>query len=168
MYTELVKDWMTRDVIRVPSRTSVHEARRLMQEYRIRRLPVVDDGELVGIVTWGDIRGALPSEATTLSVGEINYQLSQTRIKGIMTQRPVTIAQFATVGEAARLMLNKKISALPVIDMAGNVIGIITESDIFRLAVRFWTEQQSVPVQSGDPPQVAAVEAVAQPAPIAF
>ncbi len=156
MKHELVKDWMTRDVITTPSSTSLYAARRLMKEYRIRRLPIVDDGELVGIVTWGDLRGALPSEATTLSVGEINYQLSRTTLKGIMTPHPVTIGQNATVEDAARLLLAKKISALPVVDMAGNVIGIITESDIFRLAVRFWTNQEQAQAPAPEAPTIAA------------
>lgn len=167
MHSELVKNWMTRDVVIIPSHTSLHEARRLMREYRIRRLPVVDDGELVGIVTWGDIRGALPSEATTLSAGEIHFHLSKTRIKEIMTPRPVAIAQFAAVGEAARLMLNKKISALPVIDMAGNVIGILTESDVFRLAVHFGTEADEVVPPAQNAPWISAVTTVRQPTPVA-
>ncbi len=138
MKNELVKDWMTRDVITIPADTSIYEAHRLMREYGIRRLPVVEGNELVGIVTRGDIRGAEPSEATSLSVWEINYLLSKTTVREIMTPDPLTIPQTASIGQAAKLMLSKKISGLPVVDMAKNLIGVITESDIFRLIVQEW------------------------------
>lgn len=142
MKHELVKDWMTRDVITISANTSLAEAHHRMKSYDIRRLPVVEHGELIGIVTRGDIRGAQPSEATTLSIWEINYLLAKTTVRDIMTPRPLTIHQSATIGEAAKLMLEKKISGLPVVDMAGNIIGIITESDIFRLIAQQWQPQE--------------------------
>lgn len=141
----LVKDLMTRDVITISPDTSLAEAHHLMKSYGVRRLPVVEHGELIGIVTRGDIRGAEPSGATTLSIWEINYLLARTTVRDIMTPRPLTIQQSATVSEAAKLMLNKKISGLPVVDMAGNVIGILTESDIFRLIAQMWQPQEAGP-----------------------
>lgn len=143
MKDTLVKDLMTRDVITISPKTSLAEAHHLMKSYGIRRLPVVEQGELIGIVTRGDIRGAEPSEATTLSIWEINYLLARTTVSDIMTPRPLTIQQSATVSEAARLMLDKKISGLPVLDMAGNIIGILTESDIFRMIAQMWQPQQA-------------------------
>ena len=143
MKHELVKDWMTRDVITISPNTSLAEAHHMMKSYDIRRLPVVEHDELIGIVTRGDIRGAQPSEATTLSIWEINYLLAKTTVRDTMTPRPLTIHQSATIGEAAKLMLEKKISGLPVVDMAGNIIGIITESDIFRLIAQQWQPQET-------------------------
>lgn len=140
MKQELVQDWMTKEVVTISPDTSIFEAHRLMTAHKIRRLPVVHNRDLVGLVTRGDIRGAQPSEATSLSIWEINYLLAKTTVADIMTKNPVTILASQTVGEAARLMLERKISGLPVVDMAGNVVGIITESDIFRMIVTRWEQ----------------------------
>lgn len=145
MKNELVRDWMTPDVIFVSSETPLSEADQLIVDNMIRRLPVVDNGKLVGICTYGDIREARPSSATSLSVWELNYLLSQLTIKDIMTPNPITIAPNATIGEAARLMLKNQISGLPVVDTASKLVGIITESDIFRLVVREWDETNEAP-----------------------
>jgi acetoin utilization protein AcuB len=144
MSTELVQDWMTSDVISVSPKTTLPQAHELMTSHHIRRLPVIrNDGRLVGIVTLGDIRGAEPSQATSLSVWEVNYLLAKLQVDRIMTSNPVTIAATATVGEAARAMLDHKVSGLPVTDELGGVIGIITESDIFRMVVRHeWSKEE--------------------------
>ena len=138
MKQDLVKHWMTRDVITITPDTSLHEAHYLMNEKRIRRLPVVDHGRLVGIVTLGDVRSAEPSAASTLSVWEMNNLLAKLKVAEIMTRDPVTISQEATISTVAEIMLEKKFSGLPVVDEAGTLVGIITESDIFRLVVREW------------------------------
>ncbi len=136
MKKERVKDWMSTDVITVSPETTLPEAHQIMTNEEIRRLPVVDaEGHLVGIVTLGDIRGAEPSPATSLSIWEMNYLLSTLKIEKIMTKHPKTIHAEATIGEAARLMLENRISGLPVIDDEYRVIGIITESDIFSMVV---------------------------------
>jgi CBS domain-containing protein len=105
-----------------------------MKECNIRRLPVVENGRLVGIVTLGDIREASPSAATSLSIYELNYLLSRLTIGQIMTRDPITITPDTSIEAAARLMLEHKIGGLPVVD-GTRVVGIITESDIFRLLV---------------------------------
>jgi acetoin utilization protein AcuB len=138
MKQDLVKHWMTRDVITITPDTSLHEAHRLMTEKRIRRLPVVDHGKLVGIITLGDVRSAEPSAASTLSVWEMNNLLAKLKVSEIMTREPTTISQEATISTVAEIMLEKKFSGLPVVDNAGKLVGIITESDIFRLVVREW------------------------------
>jgi CBS domain-containing protein len=106
-------------------------------------LPIVEkDGRLSGIVTLGDVRGAQPSEATSLSVWEMNYLLASLKLNKIMTPNPLTIGPDATIGEAARLMLENKISGLPVVDAKGKLLGIITESDIFSMVVLHeWEEE---------------------------
>lgn len=143
MRKALVRDWMSKNVITVSPETTLPEAHRLMTEHKIRRLPVVKDGKVIGIVTRGDIRGAEASEATSLSIWELNYLLSRLRVEEIMTPHPITISPDATIGEAARLMLEHKISGLPVVDEGGTLVGIITESDIFRLVVRGWQSQEA-------------------------
>jgi len=105
---------------------------------------VIKGGRLVGIVTRGDVREAEPSDATSLSIWEVNYLLSKLKIEQIMTRTITTIDQDATVGEAAKLMMEKKISGLPVIDNEGKLVGIITESDIFRTVVKRWSTIESL------------------------
>lgn len=140
MKRELVKDWMTRDVLTITPDTSLPEAHRLMTNNNIRRLPVVKNDRLVGIVTLGDAREAEPSGATSLSIWEMNYLLSKLKVEKVMTKDPITIYANETIGEAAWMMLKNKISGLPVIDSEKRVVGIITESDIFRVVVQEWRE----------------------------
>jgi acetoin utilization protein AcuB len=140
MKQELVKNWMTRDVLTITPDTTLPEAHRLMTQKQVRRLPVMKDGRLVGIVTRGDVRGAEPSGATSLSIWELNYLISNLKVEQIMTRRPITVSQDATIGEAAQLMMENKVSGLPVVDSGGKIVGIITESDIFRLIVDKWDE----------------------------
>jgi acetoin utilization protein AcuB len=137
----LIKDWMTKQVITASPDTTLPEAHRLMTENKIRRLPILDNGRLVGIVTRGDVRGAEPSEATSLSIWELNYLLSRLKLEKLMTLNPVTVDSEDTISHAAELMLENKISGLPVVDgEEGQVVGIITESDIFRVVVAAWRE----------------------------
>ena len=143
MKKEVVKDWMTGEVVTIGSETSLPEAHQLMMDRKIRRLPVVGaDGRLIGIITLGDVRGAEPSQATSLSIWELNYLLATLEIEKVMTPDPLTVSQDATIGEAARIMLENKVSGLPVVNDRGDLVGIITESDIFRMVVRHeWEEQ---------------------------
>ena len=137
---ELVKDWMTREVVTVSPDASLPEAHRLMSDNNIRRLPVLKGGRLVGVVTRGDVRGAEPSEASSLSIWEINYLLAKLKIKQIMTRDPLTVTEDMTLGEVAKIMMDNKVSGLPVIGKEGTMVGIITESDIFRMIVQAWQE----------------------------
>jgi CBS domain-containing protein len=131
---------MTREVITIAPETSLKEAHDIMRKKNIRRLPVLTHGKVLGIVTLGDIRGAEPSQASSLSVWEMNDMLANLKVSGIMTRNPGTIQQTASVGEAARIMLEKKFSGLPVVDEENHLVGIITESDIFRLVVSEWSK----------------------------
>jgi acetoin utilization protein AcuB len=136
MKKQLVKDWMSSDVITITADKTLPEANQLLVREEIRRLPVVDgEGKLIGIVSLGDIRSSQPSPATALSVWELNYLLSTLRIEKVMTRNPVSIRPEATIGEAARTMLENRISGLPVVDAENHVIGMITESDIFSMVV---------------------------------
>jgi len=120
---------------------SLAAAQRLMEQRHVRRLPVVEDGQLIGIVTWGDLRAAQPSAATTLSVYEWRALLDQVTVAACMSSHPLTIASDALVLEAAQQMLEHRISGLPVVD-DGRVVGMITESDLFRVLIAESGDQQ--------------------------
>jgi acetoin utilization protein AcuB len=122
---------MTKQPLTVPVDTPVVEARRTMLEHRIRHLLVTDGGRLAGIVTDRDIRLNMPSPATSLSVWEINYLLARMTVGSVMTKGVITVDPNRNAVEAARIMLDHKIGALPVVD-GGTIIGIMTETDIMR------------------------------------
>lgn len=132
----LVQGWMTTDVATVEENTSMMKASIVMKEKKIRCLPVVNDkGKLVGIVTDRDLRDAAPSKATTLDVYELNYLLSSMKIKDIMSKKLVVVGPDETVEFAAILMIENKISSLPVVNKKGALIGIITQTDIFKVLI---------------------------------
>jgi acetoin utilization protein AcuB len=134
MNPQLVKDWMTRNPVSVTRDTSLTEASRLMTDNGIRHLPVVEHGKVVGIVTWGDIREASASDATSLTVFELVYLLEKLLVGKIMTPRPITVTPTTSISRAAQLMLEHKIGGLPVIEDE-KLVGILTESDIFQMLV---------------------------------
>jgi len=143
MQKKLVRNWMTADPVTITDDVSLIDAHNLLVEHDIRRLPVIDEnGILVGIVTLGDIREASPSDATSLSIWEMNYLLAKLKVKKIMTPDPITIYPTYTIAQAANFMLENKVSGLPVVDPGGKLVGIITESDIFRLVVQSWEEEE--------------------------
>lgn len=131
----IVSKRMTANPTTVTSTTTVVDALQLMRDNKFRRLPVVDNGKLVGIVTDRDLREVSASPATTLSVFELNYLLAKMQIKDIMTKNVLTIGVDATVEEAALVMYNNKIGGLVVIDNNLQVVGILTETDIFKAFV---------------------------------
>lgn len=130
-----IRDMMTKNPITVDSETLVLDARRIMKENNIRRLPVVDKGKLKGIITKHDLLEAAPSPATSLSVHELNYLLSKMKVKEIMKKDPVTLTPDTPFEEALRIGQEKKIGAFPVVEN-GKVVGIATESDIVRFLTR--------------------------------
>jgi acetoin utilization protein AcuB len=132
----LVQGWMTTDVATAEENMSMMKASIVMKEKKIRCLPVVDEkGKLVGIVSDRDLRDAAPSKATTLDVYELNYLLSSMKIKDIMSKNLVVVRPDETVEFAAILMLENKISSLPVVNKKGELIGIITQTDIFKVLI---------------------------------
>ncbi len=128
----LIKDWMTQDPVTITEDTSMIKAIHIMKERRFRRLPVVTAGKLVGMVTDRDLKEAAPSKATTLDVHELYYLLAELQVKEIMSHNPLSVSQDDTVEHAAQIMLDHTISGLPVVDAHGGVVGIITQSDVFR------------------------------------
>ncbi len=143
IFEEKVQNWMSQEVVSVTPKTSIARATITMNEHFIRRLPVVNDGKLVGIVTKGDLREAQPSDATSLSIWELNYLLADLTVDKIMTRNVLTIAPDAPLIDAAEIMLNEKISGLPVVDDHGHLIGVISESDVFRMVIQHGLEERA-------------------------
>jgi acetoin utilization protein AcuB len=131
----LVKNWMSKKVITVNINDSMEKAVRLLKENNILMLPVMDLAKLVGIVTDRDLKRASASDATSLEIHELLYLISEIKVEEIMTKDPITVPFDYTLEETAEILLSHKISGVPVVDHEKNVIGVITETDIFGALV---------------------------------
>lgn len=127
-----VRERMSRDPVVATPETSVVDAFQLMQDHKVRRLPVMVKDKLVGIVTAKDLNKVSPSPATSLSIFEINYLLNKTKIKDVLPRNinVITIQADANVERAAALMREHEIGGIPVLE-GDKLVGIITETNIF-------------------------------------
>lgn len=121
---------MTEDLVTVTPKTKIFDAVDLMKKYDIHRLPVMEEEQLVGLITEGTIQEALPSKATSLSVHEVNYLLNKTVVSDVMIKDVKTISPDAELEDGIYLMRQNKINVLPVLD-GTKLVGIITNNDIF-------------------------------------
>jgi acetoin utilization protein AcuB len=131
----LVKNWMSKNVVTINEDDSMQDAMKLMKQHSIRMLPVLKNGALVGVVTDRDLKRASASDATTLDVHELLYLISKIKVKNIMSKSPVAVSPDLTVEETAEILLNNKISGVPVVDEKGKVVGTITQTDLFRVLI---------------------------------
>lgn len=139
----LVYERMTHHPITVPPDMPIESALKLLREEGIRRLPVVDrkTKRVIGMVTEKDLLYASPSPATSLSIHEIHYLLSKITVEQVMSKKLFTAAEDMPIEEAARIMVDNKVGALPV--MRGDaLIGIITETDIFKVFIELFAARQ--------------------------
>lgn len=125
-----VKNRMTANPYTIAFNAPINELIELMREKNLKRVPVVDGEKVVGMITHGDIQKVSPSKATTLSIYELNYLLSKTKVSDAMTKEVVTVSPDSLLEEAAVLMRENRISTLAVVSQ-DKLEGIITESDIF-------------------------------------
>jgi acetoin utilization protein AcuB len=125
-----VRDIMTTNVVTIPSSTSIADAKRIMEAHRIRRLPVVDKGKLVGIVTDRRLESVSPSKATSLSIWELSYLLDKTTVKEIMERDVITVSPDMSAEESLAVAQGNKVGALVVVE-DGRVVGIATTNDFF-------------------------------------
>lgn len=137
----IIKEVMRTDVVSVAPDTKATEAKNLMNEKNISKLPVVENGKLVGIVTKNDLLKAEPSSATTLDMFEISYLLSKLTVKKVMVSQVKTVSPDEVVEQAARIMVDNGISCLPVVKDDA-LVGIITESDLFNLFTEMFGARQ--------------------------
>ena len=151
-----VGERMTRPVICVSPEDPINEVLAMFRNEHIRRAPVMQEGKLVGIVSERDLLNASPSSATTLSVWEMNYLISKVKVKSVMSKKVITVDADTPIEEAARIMADKKIGGLPVVSN-GKVVGMITETDLFKILLELMGARQkalrvtaTVPDQPGE------------------
>jgi len=134
MKNGLVSYWMTSPVVAVSPKTFIVDARRIMNAEKIRALPVVSDEKVVGIVTW---RGLLRTDASVFDSTVLTKEVSikEKRVEDIMTVNPIGIFPHSLMPKAARIMLENKITALPVFNDQRGALGILTTSDLFRFMI---------------------------------
>jgi acetoin utilization protein AcuB len=129
----LVLNWMSKPAISVESGDSMADATKLLKEKNIRFLPVVERGKLVGVITDGDLKRASASDATSLDIHELFYLISKIKVKDIMTKDPFVVTPDLSIEETSKLFLKNKISGAPVVDSGKKIVGVITQSDLFRI-----------------------------------
>ncbi len=131
----LVKDRMTPNPKTITPDASHPEALRMLHKEKFSYLPVIDkSGKVIGMVTETDLLHAAPSSATSLSIYEMNYLLANLKIQDVMSSPAVTVTEDAPLEEAARIMIEKDIGCLPVMN-GDKLVGVITETDIFKALV---------------------------------
>lgn len=130
--TTTVGDVMATPPITVSPQTTVPEAVQQLRQHGIRRLPVLEDGQLVGIVTDRDLKEAMPSSQTALSIWDITAQLARLEVRAVMSASVIAVAQEAPLRDAAYSMLKHKVGGLPVVDAQGALVGVVTATDVMR------------------------------------
>jgi len=131
----IVSKWMSKKVVTIDVNDSMQDAMKRMKQNDIRMLPVVKKGKLVGVVTDRDLKRASASDATTLDVHELLYLVSKIKVQDVMTKNAITVPQNYTIEETAEVLLKHKISGVPVVDQNGQLVGTITQTDLFRVLI---------------------------------
>ena len=131
----LVKNWMSKNAITIEGDASMQTATMLMKMHSIRMLPVVEHGDLVGVITDRDLKKASASDATSLEIHELLFLLTQVRVREIMTKTPITVTPDWTIEETAELLWKHKISGVPVIGGKEAIAGVITQTDVVRVLI---------------------------------
>ncbi len=131
----LVKNWMTKEVITIDADASMQDAIKILKLNNFRLLPVLKDDKLVGVITDRDLKKASASDATSLDVHELLYLIMKIKVNSIMVKPVISVPENYTVEEAAATMLEHKISGVPVVDESGGLVGVITQSDLFKVLI---------------------------------
>jgi acetoin utilization protein AcuB len=129
----LVKNWMTKEVVTADAEMSIQDAAVIMKEHDAHILPIVEQGKLAGILTRGDLKRGMVSKGIPLEIHELLVLMAKRPIKDIMIPNPMAVAVDATVEEAADLLIEKAISAAPVVDHKRQVVGLITQKHMLRV-----------------------------------
>jgi len=131
-----VSDSMKNPVITVMPNTLLDDALRMMYEKQVRRLPVVENGKLVGLVTRHGLKEAIPTSPVPLTIWGTHYQLSRMKVRDVMTADIITVHPDDTITEIAALSEKHRIGTFPVVDDSGNLVGILTNTDLLHILVK--------------------------------
>ena len=134
-----VVDVMTRDPLTVSPAETIGQAEEIMTDNRFRQLPVVQDGELVGIVTDRDVRSFL--SGSLLTNPEAREKALNTKVREIMTTEPLTLSPEDDLQEAVELFIEEKIGGMPVVDETEGLVGIVTYVDLLRCFLTWLQEE---------------------------
>lgn len=130
-----VQNWMSPDVVTVDQETSVVKISQILKENNIRHLPVTDGGKLVGMITDEDVKATSPAVHTTLTADELYHLLAETKAKDIMNPDPTKIRPDQSIELAAVKMLEKRVTGIPVVTAKGEIVGILTQGDVFKVLI---------------------------------
>lgn len=131
----LIKNWMTEKVITVNADESMNNAVFILEENRISLLPVIEEGQLVGIISDRDLKRASPPLETVYSMDEFVNFITEIKVRDLMTAHPITLTPDNTIQEAALLLIERRISGLPVVTGTRKLVGIITRTDLLEALV---------------------------------
>jgi acetoin utilization protein AcuB len=132
-----VGDWMTKNPITIQEDASIMEAIHLLKEKSVRRLPVLRGSEIVGLVTEKMLSGYVPTKATSLDQWEVHYLLSKTPVKAAMNPRPYTARPETPLAEVAKLLHDRKLNGVIVVDQKGNLAGLLTTTNALEALIHF-------------------------------
>jgi acetoin utilization protein AcuB len=132
-----VAEWMTKNPITIEEDASVIEAIHLLKEKNIRRLPVMKKGKLAGLVTEKMLYGYMPAKATSLDQWELHYLLSKTPVKAAMNPKPHTVKPETLMAEAAKLLHDRKLNGILVVDDEGDLVGLLTTTNFLEAVIWF-------------------------------
>ena len=132
-----VGDWMTKNPLTIEAEASVMEAIHTLREKNVRRLPVMKEGKLVGLVTEKMLLGYMPAKATTLDQWEMHYLLARTPVTQAMNPTPHTVRPATPLAEAARLLHDRKLNGVIVVDDRGDLVGIMTTTNALEALIHF-------------------------------
>jgi acetoin utilization protein AcuB len=131
----LVQNWMSKNVITIEVEESMEDAIKLLKKHDIKMLPVMKKGKLAGVVTDRDLKRAQASDATSLDIHELLYLVSTIKINHVMSKNPITVPVDFTIEETADILLKNKISGAPVVNSQGDIVGTITQNDLFQAMI---------------------------------
>jgi acetoin utilization protein AcuB len=130
-----VRNWMSTNLLAVNEDTPIVRVSKILEDHQIRHLPVMREGALVGLIRARDVKEALPSRSTGMSAQELYYLLSEVKARDVMQSEPITIRPDQTMELAAAIMLKNRITAMPVVAAEGELVGIISQGDVFKVLI---------------------------------
>ncbi len=137
-----VGDWMTRNPITIDASATIVEAIHLLKEKNIRRIPVMKNGKLAGIVTERMLLTFTPGKSTSLDTWELHYLLARTAVTEAMNPKPHTVTAETDLADAAQLIHDRKLNGITVVDAKGDLVGILTTTNLLEALIAFAKDAQ--------------------------